>query len=330
MTPTDKMELQVEENRDGSASVQIAPADNSLNQESELVKLIQENNDELDDDHNDDHNDPIASDDPDREAIREARREERKLKKQLHKEKARESNHLISALRKQNQELAVRVATMEKKTFGAELARVDKAIEDAAVQVEYAKMQMKDAVTHSNGDALTKAQELWYEAQRKLESLKVMKDTATKQTNNQPQTLQADPVVKRLASDWVERNSWYDPEGKDLDSEIAQRIDRKLTEEGYDPASDDYWDEMDFRIKKYLPHRAESGYNTQNNRSQRPRSMVVSSGRESMATAKPGEMRVAPERVAAMKEAGLWDNPKLRQKALENYAKWDRENKQRS
>ena len=324
MTPTDKMELQIEENQDGSASVQIAPAEEKL-EESEIAKVIQESSN---DDNQDDGGDDINDIDPEREAIREARREERKLKKQLHKEKAKESSHLVAALRKQNQDLASRVAAMEKKTFGAELARVDKAIEDAAVQVEYAKMQMKDAVTHSNGEALTKAQESWYEAQRKLESLKVMRDSAAKNTS-QPEQNIADPIVKKMASEWMDRNPWYDPQGKDLDSEIAQRIDRKLTEEGYDPSSDDYWDEMDDRVKKYLPHRANVGYNNHSTRNQRPRSMVTSSGRETMASTRGNEFRLSPERVAAIKEAGLWNNPKDRQRAIENYARWDRENKQR-
>ena len=57
--------------------------------------------------------------------------------------------------------------------------------------------------------------------------------------------------------------------------------------------------------------------------------MVTSSGRDSIATTKSNEFRVSPQRVTAMKEAGVWDNHELRQKAIANYAKWDRENKQR-
>jgi hypothetical protein len=327
MNSTEKLELQVEENQDGSASVQVTTADESLQTKNdELINIIEEaasNNDD-----NDDQND--SGSDPDREAIRQARREERQLKKQLHREKAKESNHLIAALKKQNQQLAERVAIMEKKTSGAELARVDKAIEDAAVQVEYAKLQMKEAVTHSNGEALTKAQQDWYDAQRKLESLKNMRETSARQTTGQTPNIQSDPDVKRMASDWVERNPWYDPEGKDLDSEIAQKIDKRLTEEGFDPRSEDYWEELDDRVAKYLPHRADRGYNPPNVKSQRPRSMVTSSGRDSIASTKSNEFRLSPQRVAAMKEAGLWDNPSARQKAIANYAKWDRENKQRS
>lgn len=327
MNATEKLELQVTEAQDGSALVNLPPGEEveneappqemSQNDQNDVENEAAEASDNLDDD-------------PDREAIRAQRREERKLKKQIHKEKVKESNHLISALKKQNQELAERLAIIEKKTSGAELARVDKAIEDAGVQVEYAKMKMQEAVSSSDGAALTRAQEMWYEAQRKMESLQNVKSQATRQLNQPQQNIQIpDPMVQRLAADWMDRNPWYDPHGKDLDSEITQRIDKKLTEEGYDPTTEEYWDELDDRIKKYIPHKASSEYNQTNVRNQRPRSVVTSSGRDSTATTKSNEFRLSPDRVAAMKEAGMWDNPELRQKAIRNYAAWDRNNKAR-
>ena len=181
MNQVAKMEMQVAEEQDGSAVVQLPESEVSPQQATQQ-----------DDDHDDDgdagHESSADNDqtdnDPDREAIRAARREERQLKKQLHKQKARESNHLINALRKQNGELAERLASLEKRTSGAELARVDKAIDDAGVQVEYAKMKMKEAVNTQDGDALVQAQELLFESQRKLESLKNVKDTATKQLSS--------------------------------------------------------------------------------------------------------------------------------------------------
>lgn len=328
MTPTDKLELQVAEELDGSAIVQL-PED-----EPSPQGAIHNSDDDDDDDDSSgmlsgDAKNTTSDDDPDREAIRAARREERKLKKQLHREKARESNHLISALKKQNNELAERLAALEKKTSGAELARVDKAIDDAGVQVEYAKMKMKEAVSMQDGESLVQAQEMLYEAQRKLESLSTLKENATKQMTQQPkQNIQLpDPIVQRMAADWMSRNNWYDPQGKDLDSEIAQKIDRKLTEEGFDPTSEEYWEELDDRLQKYLPHRSNAGYN-ERNRNQRPRSVVTSSGRETSGGVRPNEFRLTPDRVAAIKEAGMWDNVEQRNKMIRKFADWDRQNKQ--
>ena len=320
MTPTEKMEMQVAEEQDGSAVAQLPEEDLPVEELSDGGEVEKQLNNDSEDD----------GKDPDREAIRAARREERRLKKGIHREKAKESNHLINALKKQNQQMAEQLARLETRTSGAELARVDKAIDDTAVQVEYAKMKMREAVTQQDGDAVVRAQELMYESQRKLESLKSIKDQATRQMS-QPQKQAVtvpDVRVQKNAADWMERNPWYDPQGKDLDSEIAQRLDKQLTGEGYDPSSEDYWDELDDRVSKYLPHRIESTANKKKEK-QKVKSIQTSSGRESSSSGGGSNngFRISPERVAVMKEAGVWDNPEARAKAIKNYVKWDRENK---
>jgi len=321
MNPTDKLELQVAEEQDGGAVVQL-PENEPSPQQSEPAEMAQGGEAQDDDDANDMSD--VSADDPDREAIRAARREERKLKKQIHREKARESNHLINALKKQNQQLAERLANLETRTSGAELARVDKIIEDTGVQIEYAKMKMREAVSSQDGDAVVKAQELLFESQRKLESLKNIKENAAKQMSQPKQNIQMpDPMVQRMAADWMSKNEWYDPQGKDLDSEFAQRIDKKLTEEGFDPSSSDYWEELDDRLSKYLPHR----YSQQQEkpRMTRPRSVVSGSGREVSPAGRSNEFRLSPERVAVMKEAGVWDDPARRAAMIKKYAEYDRQ-----
>jgi hypothetical protein len=325
MNSTEKMEMQVEELQDGGASVELP----------EGVDNPQQLADDQDDDGNenssktDDGEGFSAADgDDDRQQIRDARRKERALKKQIHREKARESSHLINALQKKNSELAERLAKVEQKTSGAELARVDKAIEDAGVQVEYAKMKMTEAVQGQDGEGVTKAQELWYDSKRRLESLQNLKHQASKQMSQPQQNIQVpDPVVQRYAADWMERNTWYDPNGRNEESEIAQVIDKKLTAEGFDPTTEDYWDELDDRLKKYLPQQYNSSYNASSVKHQRPRSVMTSSGRETTATTKSNEFRLSPARVSAMKEAGMWNDQELRKKAISKYAEWDRQNK---
>ena len=331
MNSTEKLEMQVAEADDGSAVVKMPPG-----MAPEPPDADDQNKDDLSNDFDDDDDEPKGrsarddndDDDPEREAIRAARREERKLKKQLHREKARESNHLITALKKQNAELASRVASLETRTNGAELARIDKAIDDAQTRVEYAKMKMQEAVNSRQGDELTKAQQLWYDNQRQLESLQHMKTTANKQLSQPKQNniKVPDPGVQRNAADWMKRNSWYDPHLKDADSKVAQSIDQVLTEEGFDPTTQDYWEELDDRLQKYLPHRYKASYSA-DTRNSRPRSVVGSSGRESVSSPKQGEYRLTPERVAAIKEAGMWDNKELRNKMAQRFADYDKQQK---
>lgn len=329
MTPTDKAEMQVAEELDGSAVVNLPDDEISPQAPEKTVDADDPQDLAAGGSVEDDSNDGLDLD-PDREAIRAARREERKLKKNLHREKARESNHLINALRKQNADLAERLSHVERKTSGAEMARVDKAIDDEAVRVEYAKMKMQEAIAAGDGIAATRAQEAWYEAQRKVESLQALKANATRQQQNQPtKPVQPDQNVVRMARDWMDRNPWYNPNSDDVESVITQKIDAALSNEGFDPSSEDYWDELDNRLKKYVPQRYTDSNDRESPRSQRPRSIVTSSGRESVASPKGNQFVLSPERVSAIKEAGKWHNIEQRNKMIRNYAAYDRANKGR-
>jgi len=317
MTPTEKMEMQIAEEENGSAIVTLP--------EGEENPQVESKSEYRTDDDFDDAPAPEVNDD--RQAIREARREERRLKKQIHREKTRESSSLINTLRKQNEALAERLALVERKTSGAELARVDKAIEDAGVEVEYAKMKLTEAVNQSDGSAAIQAQEMLYDARRRQEALANVKKQATQQTNRSaPNT--PDPRVTKYASEWMEDNPWYDPNGKNVESKIALAIDNALTEEGYDPSSMEYWEELQERVDKHIPNTQNRVYNDSNRRT-RPRSVVTSSGRESHGSARPNEYILSPEKVTAMKEAGKWDNLQERKKMIDYYRKHEQQNKVR-
>jgi len=324
MNSTEKLDLQVSESNDGSAMVSVVepgfpnlPSDDrdSNNQESSEVSGNFDNG-----------ADNIPDIDPEREAIRVARREERQLKKQIHKAKASESNHLITALKRQNEQMADRLAVLEKRTAGSDLARIDKAIEDGHLKLQYAKLKIKEATEMANGAALADAQEQWYESRRQVEALEALKKKVVSEPQHKNVPQAPDPMLKRHAGDWMARNDWFDPEGGDTDSQVATKIDESLVKEGWDPKSSEYWEELDNRLSKYLPHR----YNTeQDDRSsnRRPRSVVTSSGRESRATTKSNEFYISPERVRAIKEAGRWDNITERNKMIRRYAEYDRMNR---
>ncbi len=57
--------------------------------------------------------------------------------------------------------------------------------------------------------------------------------------------------------------------------------------------------------------------------------MVTGSGREHSSTGRPGEFRLSPERVRAIKEAGKWDNITERNRMIKKYAEYDRSNNNR-
>tara|TARA_Y100001938_G_C7969488_1_gene368566 strand:- start:19 stop:876 length:858 start_codon:yes stop_codon:yes gene_type:complete len=76
------------------------------------------------------------------------------------------------------------------------------------------------------------------------------------QPQTQPQTQQPvqPPKVDRKAQDWAQDNDWF---GEDEAMTYAAfGIHKKLVEqEGFDPSSDDYYTELDQRMKKEFPHK---------------------------------------------------------------------------
>lgn len=336
MTPTDKLELQVTEGQDGSATVML-PADEvpGGQDRADPPRDSGSDSDDRADDH-DDHDDGdngVPDSDPEREAIRQARREERHLKKKLQKAKQQESNHLINALKRQNEQMAERLAVLEKRTQGADAARLDKAIEDAQVRLHYAKMQIKEATELADGAKLAEANEAWYESRRQIESLEALKRRATTEQPSPSVPRAPDPRLKRYASDWMARNDWYDPNGTDTDSRVAVQIDTALAEEGWDPTTSEYWEELDNRLTKYLPHRYNGGNDERSSSStttqRRPRSVVTGSDRDTRGGSSTGgnQFVLSPDRVRAIKEAGRWDNIAERNKMIRKYAEYDRMNR---
>jgi hypothetical protein len=310
---TQDEQIEVKEAVDGSAVVDLP--DNIPNPQSE-----QDDNDE------DDRDEPKQADSgdsdedhpDDTEALRAVKRDRRRTKKQLVRQTNAEKELKLQMLERQNQELISRLSVVERKTHSADLARIDKAIEDSELRINYAKMKLSEAAEARDGNAMAKAQELWMEARQQAESLRNLKRSATqpRQESSIP-----DPRLQRNAANWMERNSWFNPDGKDLDSKVAKQVDEQLTSEGWDPNSPDYWDELDNRLQKYVSHRYNGKTDESPNQRSKPRGIVTGSGRESASRAGgKNTFTLSPEQVRAMKDAGFWDDSEKRNKMIKRYA----------
>lgn len=308
-------QLEVKEAVDGSATVDLpdsipnpqAEDSGDSDDDREEPKMADGGDVNEDDDHPDDS-----------EALRAAKRDRRRTKKQLVRQTNAEKELKLQMLERQNQELIQRLSVVERKTHSADLARIDKAIEDSELRINYAKMKLSEAAESRDGNAMAKAQEMWMEARQQAESLKNLKKNAIqpRQEASIP-----DPRLQRNAADWMERNSWFNPEGKDLDSRIAKQVDETLTAEGWDPTSTEYWEELDNRLQRYVSHRYNAKTDESPNQRSKPRGIVTGSGRESASRAGgKNTFTLSPEQVRAMKDAGFWDDSEKRNKMIKRYA----------
>jgi len=318
----------IKEQEDGSvlASVGTHPDDvleDDKEKKTEDSTVDDEDTESHDDDSNTDSEDEDGETEDDREKIREARREERRLKKALQKEREASSKHKISALERRNEELAKRLAAVENTAASYQFAQIDKALEDEGTRVEYAKMKMLEAARSNDAAAQVEYLEQLTESKQKLQQLQHYKkqqlEAAKAPKQNVPNVAAAE--VQRNASTWLKKNSWYDPQARDTDSRIAKVIDSELAADGWDPADPEYWDELDSRLSTRLPHRYAAKGNTR-------RANPTSSSRSAAASSvKPGQITLSRERVAAIKDAGAWDNVEKRNKMIRAYAAYDRANK---
>ena len=322
-------DVPIKEQDDGSVLAKVEVPEGFDEDEGTEVELkeggkVEASEDSEEDQAGDDEAADEGEDEDEREKIREARREERKLKKELQKQREASAKHKISALERRNEELARRLAAVENTAASYQFAQLDKALEDEATRVEYAKMKMVQAAQAGDVNAqmeyleqLTEAKQRLQQAQHyKKEQLEAAK--APKQNVPNPTSTE----VQQNATKWLKKNSWFDPQARDTDSRIAKVIDQELAADGWDPSDAEYWEELDSRLASRLPHRYTSkGGNTK-------RANPTASSRVSNAgAAKPGTITLSRDRVNAIKDAGAWDDVEKRNKMIRAYAQYDRENK---
>jgi len=256
--------------------------------------------------------------DADAEALREQKRQKRRSRKEYHRQVSTEKDVKLTLLERQNQQLLERLSVLERKSHGSDLARLDKAIEDQNSRILFAKQKMSEATKSGNGELATSAQEMWFEARRQAEALENLKKRAV--APQKARTIQApDPQLQRHANNWMSNNPWYDPSGKDPDSRRALNEDAILAEEGYDPKTAEYWEELDKRLQRVVPHRYTEDADERPR--SKPRSAVTSSGREFASNNGRGNsFTLSPDQVRAMKDAGMWDDAEKRAKMIRRYA----------
>ena len=120
------------------------------------------------------------------------------------------------------------------------------------------------------------------------------------------QTQQADPK----AEDWGSKNKWF---GTDTAmTYTAFDLHKKLVdEEGFDPQTDEYYTEIDKRIRLEFPHKFDTTDGKVQNDTTKP-TQIVASAKRSVNRSGRKTVRLTPSQVAIAKKLGV---------PLEDYAK---------
>jgi hypothetical protein len=266
-------------------------------------------------------------DESDRESIRERRRLEKKERKQRREQAINRDKIELEFLRKRNDDLERRMTGIEQKTQRSDISLIEQKLKEAVNEVQLAEKVIAKAVAAQNGEDVAQALRYRDQAINKARQLDAAKKQA-EQAAAAPKQKPIDDVSLEYAREFIKENPWYNPKGNDESSAIVLAIDSALTKEGLDPRSSDYWDELRERIRRRLPEKFDEDDAPAPKAQKSERSArggpQVGSGREHAPTSTRREVYISPERKAALIEAGVWDDPVLRQKYIKKYMEYDR------
>lgn len=311
------------------------------------------------------------------------RRETRSTRNARRREARDRTSQELQELRDRYDRLEARVGTqveprlleLGETQIRTQASRLDSMIQDADAAASNARRAIATAMQNTDNDALVLALDARDEAlirstQLKNEKKQVDKvlegfrsggqDDPNRQVQRQPeqreQQRQTQPPplptrVRQYVQDFQQDHDWYNPQDNtDVDSQIVLAIDRAVAAEGFQPDSQDYWQEIDDRMREKMPWRFQedgqqqqrqqparqqtNGRQTQQTPAQQQRRGPPTSGNSDRAAQGAGRktVTISPMRKEAMIQAGAIDNggrildkPKY-QRLLKSYDEFDRTN----
>lgn len=294
-----------------------------------------------DDDGDEDDDRRLGAGEAEDDEKRESRRQERKTRRQRQKEAKERDQRELRFLRQRNEQVEKQLGDLSKRVQATETASIDGRIAQLDRAIESAEDVYAKAIDAGEGKDAAEAQRIRDSLRDQRNYLNQYKQQGVQQDD----TPEVDPRLVENVRDWHSRNEWFDFARRDEDSAVAGAIDDMMVRDGFDPTTPEYYDELDRRIKRRLPHLAKgkgggrgNGHDVDDDDAgdagshQRggerkpggPRFRVGGQERP----LKSNEVHISRERREAMEEAGVWEDPVLRKKYLKRYAEWDRENTQ--
>jgi len=296
----DKIEIEFEEEPEKEPEIKL--------QEKEETKVEIEQEDEVKEEPA--QEEEVKAEAPELEGI-ETKGAEKRIRKLIRQRKERDEQ--IQALIQKNEELNFNLRTKDKEVNTLGKSSLDASEKQLHDKIELARTAYSNAFEEGDQDKVLKAQEMLNDAQIDLKNVTAAKSNYQEieevpaqqavQPRSQPQPQRTDPKAEQWASD----NDWF---GQDnVMTAAALAIDAELKGEGYDPTDQDFYEEIDNRIKSAFPQKfGESQSRVQENTS-KPAQVVSGGSRSSPTSSKKVKLTKEDVRLAQK-----WDIP------LERYA----------
>ena len=231
--------------------------------------------------------------------------DERRAKEAALREKT-ELERLAQQLIDENQKLKT-------SSTKSQAALIEQAKRSAAADLESAKAAYKTAYESGDSDAVVEAQDKLSDARLKLDKVNNLK-VPTLQTRETPVQVKTEPApapqIDQRAMDWKNQNPWFQDD--DEMTSFALGLHNKLVKQGVSPQSDDYYEQIDARMRQVFPDQFED--TKQRNPEPKRKASVVAPATRSTAMNK---VTLTKTQVQIAKRLGLTPEQYARQVALD-------------
>ena len=207
---------------------------------------------------------------------------------------------------------------LKSKTDQSHNALIQSARKQVEAELDMAKRQYRQAYESGEPDAVLEAQTMLNAAQIRMERVSGLKpkETAEQQTTLQPEqnTVQSQQLAPEpqqrdeKAESWKDENPWFGSD--DEMTAFALGLHNKLTKEGANPQSDEYYEKINSRMRQVFPDQFDDGIEDEPEVTpkQKPSNVVAPATRSTA----PKKIRLTPSQIAIANKLGV---------PLETYAK---------
>ena len=197
------------------------------------------------------------------------------------------------SVKQQNEEMQKRLKDLDQGYMTEYGSRIE-------TQTAEAKRMLKEGYDNGDVDKIAEAQDLMSRLAIEKERLRIQRARAEQQVQ-QPEQVQQVPQRQQQApqeldpklKSWMDKNSWFGTDA--IMSAGAQAIHNQIVGvEGFDPRTDDYYREIDRRMRVEFPHKFQA--QRQNAQAVAPASngrSATKSGRKKTVELTPGQVNMA-------------------------------------
>ena len=228
----------------------------------------------------------------------------------------REMERLYEATQQENDDLKKRYTHVGKGYVSEYEGRVTNA-------AEAAKSKLKKAIEDNDTEGQVEAQELLAQAKADGARLSQMRTAQQNDEKNyapptqeqQQQQQQYEAPIDTRAEDWASENEWFGSDDVMTGAAMALH-NRMVSQEGFDPTSNEYYSEINSRMRTEFPHKFANGRSTEEKKTEmkQPVQTVASAVRKTKSGRRV--VKLTPSQIAIAKRLNV---------PLEEYAKYVKE-----